>query len=133
MKNKFQDSIRANHIDFVLSEILLTVGAVLLLMALIILSNEDYGYGEKSSLLEMQRYGLALVISGTLSMITCALNIANKSNDTVSGGTSEKVCDMCGNSVEKLQSATIGDDTVHICPECAKKSLSDEQNQPSDY
>lgn len=129
MKNKFQESIHANHIGFVISEIILTLGLVLLIMALIILSNEEYGYGEQASLLEMRRYGLALTISGGLSMIACAINIADKSNNTVSNDTTKKICDICDKPVDKLQTISIGDETMHICSECAEKSVSEDQNQ----
>lgn len=84
MKNKKKDSVHADHIGFVISEILLTVGSILFLIAWITLSNKEIGYNERFSLLEMQRYGLALAISGILSMIIFGYNIANKSEDIVS-------------------------------------------------
>lgn len=138
-KNNLNEPKLAHHIGFIISRILINVGCALATVAFIIMiyhiANENYSFKKPFSVFEydifiMIRYGVALVLGGLISLIecTCGIQKAAEADDT-----SEKICDICGNSVEKLQSATIGDDTVHICPECAKKSLSDEQNQPSDY
>lgn len=125
MKNKFQESIHANHIGFVISDILMTVGAVIFLVALTILADEEYSYGQQSSLLEMRRYGLALTIGGVISMITCALNIATKSVDTSSNN-------IVNNPPLNVNETLALVDTIQLgSPEHESKNSSDNQNAES--
>ena len=127
MKNKFQESIHANHIGYVISEILQIVGAIFFLIAWITILNEKYEYGELSSLLEMRRYGLALVIGGFVSMIACACNIAIKSNDTAKNDTKEDKNFRSTDDVNELV------DTLLLgSSESEEKNISENQNQQSD-
>ncbi len=126
MKNKLNEPKLAAHIGHIISEILINIGSALAVVAFIIMiyhiSNENYTFkgtltNFEQSIFMMIRYGIALVLGGTISIISCACHInASKAEDV-----EIKICDSCYNSTEAL-----------ICPECAKKSLSDDQNQQSD-
>ena len=137
-KNKINEPKLAAHIGYTISGILIDVGGALAVVAYIIMiyhiSEENYTFKGhltdfEQNIFMMIRYGVALVLGGLISMIGCACNIQKASE---AGGTGEKICDLCSNSVNKLQKAVIGDETIHICSECAKKSLSDDQNTESD-
>ena len=137
-KNKLNEPKLAAHIGSTISGILIDVGGALAVVAYIIMiyhiSEENYTFKGhltdfEQSILMMIRYGFALVLGGITSSISCALNIKKASQ---ADGTGDKICDLCNNSVNKLQKAVVGDETIYICPECAKKSLSDDQNTESD-
>ena len=74
----------------------------------------------------MMRYGAAFVLGGLISMISCARTIQKASE---ADGTAEKICDLCNKSVDKLQQIPVGDENLHICSECAEKSIPEDQNQ----
>ena len=81
MNNKFNESKHANHIGFVLSEIIMTIGGALLLFAIIeMVSNDNYTFEPSYTIYEtqvlmMMKYGLALAIGGIFSCIVCSHNI----------------------------------------------------------
>ena len=78
MNKKISTPNLANDIAFVLSQIITDVGAVLFLYALIRLeidkSNSNWYYSPNSDLLVMKEYGLAILIAGFVSIITCVFN-----------------------------------------------------------
>ena len=82
MDNKFNESKLANHIGFVLSEIIMSVGGAFLVLALIeMATNENYTFEPsytvyETHILMMVKYGLGLMISGVFSLIACVSNIS---------------------------------------------------------
>ena len=93
MKNKFNEPKLAAHIGYTISEILINIGSALATVALIIMiyhiSEGNYTFKEpltdfEQSIFTMIRYGVALVLGGLISKISCACNIqkTSKAEDT---------------------------------------------------
>ena len=97
MSQKYRESKLANHIGFVISEILTSIGSVFFFYALIKLeiakNSSEWYYTPDSTLLDMKEYGLAILIAGIVALIICFSNIKNihnQENDSSSSENKEK-------------------------------------------
>lgn len=127
MKNKFDDSKRANHIGFVIADIIICIGAALILCAQIeIASESEKSYWLYEDLLMMSRYGLAIGIGGLFAAFGCVFNLKKIEKEN---GDEEKICDLCNNACDKLHTVHVGDEELQICSQCAEKSIPHHKNK----